>query len=225
VLSGAVGRQGEGIFEGATAEPGEPVRFGETIWYSWTAPADGTYSFSTLGSASVPDVFAWTGSAVENLTRVARNRYEDSYFCCAVWLPLDAQAGTTYSFQLIERARTGESGLTLGWRPLILGTPGDDVLVGTPGDDEIRGLGGADVILGGAGDDLLLGGEGDDVLRGEGGNDHVRDWIGADFLRGGPGTDRLHARDWDDDGPDRLWGGADTDRCRADRFDSRRGCP
>src|SRR3954453_5785650 len=42
-----------GTRDGATAEPGEPASMPQyhSVWYAWTAPAYGTFSFDTAGTA------------------------------------------------------------------------------------------------------------------------------------------------------------------------------
>jgi hypothetical protein len=62
---------------GATKETGEPDHAGNpgghSIWYSWTAPADGNVAFTTLGSAFDTLLAVYTGAAVGALTPVAAN--------------------------------------------------------------------------------------------------------------------------------------------------------
>jgi hypothetical protein len=65
--------QGNNTF--ATTEPGEPKIEGNSpfhsLWWSWTAPNNGTLSLSTYAS-SFPNLLAvYTGSSVNNLTQVA----------------------------------------------------------------------------------------------------------------------------------------------------------
>lgn len=78
----------------ATAEPFEPSHAGfvpsSTMWYKWTAPADGEVSLDTIGSTVVVDngltyttnfldtvVAVYTGNELRLLTQVAAN---DDYF-------------------------------------------------------------------------------------------------------------------------------------------------
>ena len=62
---------------GATKETGEPAHAGNpgghSIWFSWTAPADGTYVFSTAGSLFDTLLAVYTGTDVGALTEVASN--------------------------------------------------------------------------------------------------------------------------------------------------------
>ncbi len=61
----------------ATHESGEPNHASSgaaaSIWYSWTAPADGTLALSTQGSGYDTLLAAYTGSAVSGLTQRAAN--------------------------------------------------------------------------------------------------------------------------------------------------------
>ncbi len=61
----------------ATHESGEPNHASSgaaaSIWYSWTAPADGTLALSTRGSGYDTLLAAYTGSAVSGLTQRAAN--------------------------------------------------------------------------------------------------------------------------------------------------------
>jgi hypothetical protein len=63
---------------GATLETGEPTTIGGTdvdasVWYRWTAPADGQVRIDTLGSTFDTVLGVYTGSAVGSLTEIASN--------------------------------------------------------------------------------------------------------------------------------------------------------
>ncbi len=62
---------------GATAEPGEPlhagVAGGASLWWSWTAPGDGTLSLDTVGSFLDTLLAVYTGASVDALVAVAAN--------------------------------------------------------------------------------------------------------------------------------------------------------
>src|SRR5689334_5903981 len=62
---------------GATIEPGEPQHAGEagghSVWWSWTAPASGTYAVSTSGSSFDTLLGVYIGSALTNLQEVGSN--------------------------------------------------------------------------------------------------------------------------------------------------------
>ena len=59
----------------ATKETGEPNHAGnaggDSLWWTWTAPANGTLSLSSLGSSFTTLLGVYTGDAVASLTRVA----------------------------------------------------------------------------------------------------------------------------------------------------------
>ena len=67
----------EGTNLGASKEPGEPAHAanpgGRSVWYAWTAPADGTYVFYTFGSTFDTLLAVYTGSNVAALTEVTSN--------------------------------------------------------------------------------------------------------------------------------------------------------
>ena len=64
-----------GNTSGATHEPGEPEHDGypggHSIWWSWTAPADGQITIDTAGSEVTTLTAVYTGSSLTNLTSVA----------------------------------------------------------------------------------------------------------------------------------------------------------
>ena len=236
VLPTATSGSVTGTTGGATPEVGEPFAFVGTIWYSWTAPRDGTYKFDTVGSTLFESILGvYRGSTLDALTVVGISGGDRDRPCCSSWVPIrNATAGTTYSIFVGAFEEVGfdaGGGVRLNWGPLVLGTSGPDILVGTGGGEEIRGLGGNDVLRGKGGDDILLGGSGKDESRGGAGNDVVIDVRGRDRLFGGSGDDRLNARDGRPG--DLLAGGTGTDRCTRDRarntkggqHDTKRGCP
>jgi hypothetical protein len=61
----------------ATKEPGEPAHAGngggKSIWYRWTAPSSGTWTFNTVGSTFDTLLAVYTGSVLSNLVLVASN--------------------------------------------------------------------------------------------------------------------------------------------------------
>lgn len=67
-----------GSNRGATGEAGEPDHAGvsgpiNSVWYKWTAPADGTVSFDTTGSNFDTVMGVYTGDTVAGLTLVGAN--------------------------------------------------------------------------------------------------------------------------------------------------------
>ena len=92
----------------ATLESGEPTHIydlmgygSNSIWYTWTAPSTATFSFDTIGST--PDLFLtiYTGSSIDNLTRV-RNGFGSVSF--------SATDGTVYQIAAVgeDMVSTGQ---------------------------------------------------------------------------------------------------------------------
>jgi hypothetical protein len=63
----------------ATSEPGEPIilsfphLFGKTVWYRWTAPADGPVYLTTKWSNFDTVMGVYSGTTIQSLTQVALN--------------------------------------------------------------------------------------------------------------------------------------------------------
>ena len=88
----------------ATTENGEP-NVENTVWYSWTAPNNGTAHFRIGMDWLTIDVY--TGTAINALTHVATSSGTPS---AVHWT---AVAGTTYQIRLTKNTHT--SGFTLVW--------------------------------------------------------------------------------------------------------------
>ncbi len=62
---------------GATKEPGEPNHAGnaggQSVWWTWTAPTNGTVTIDTTGSSFDTLLAVYTGDSVSNLSPVASN--------------------------------------------------------------------------------------------------------------------------------------------------------
>jgi len=101
-ISGASGST-NGSNVGATAEAGEPnlfgVAVGESVWYAWTAPADGAYTFTTAGSDFDSLLGIYTGSAVNALTLVNEG-YDLVSLGISQPVSFNASAGTAYYVQV-----------------------------------------------------------------------------------------------------------------------------
>jgi RTX calcium-binding nonapeptide repeat (4 copies) len=197
----------------ATRELGEPDHASSggsaSVWYRWTAPADGQVRFDTRGSNFDTLLAVYTGDALGNLTLVGENDDSPLLGCCTSRVAFQATAGIAY--QIAVDGYFGEMGsLTLRWSPIIVGTSGADELVGTPGPDEILAGGGNDIILAGEGDDFIVGGAGNDRIRGGAGDDVVRPGRGADVIRAGGGRDAAASSL----GNDTLDGGSGNDNLR-----------
>ena len=83
---------------GATKESGEPNHAGngggKSMWWSWTAPADGTLTISTTGSNFDTLLGLYSGTAVNALTTRASD--DDSGGNLTSRITFSAVAGTTY---------------------------------------------------------------------------------------------------------------------------------
>lgn len=88
---------------GASSEPGEPPYQPHSLWWTWTAPYDGTALISGI-MYSPAQGFAYTGDSLTNLTLVGQN---NPYF---LW---NAQAGTTYQIAISSDWTTQIFGLHL----------------------------------------------------------------------------------------------------------------
>ncbi|MBI5387029.1 MAG: hypothetical protein HZA90_20335 [Verrucomicrobia bacterium] len=99
-LSGGVYYGVNGVFNtNATKEAGEPNHAGnaggKSLWWAWTAPANGSCHVDTIGSAFNTLLAVYTGQAVNSLTEIASN--DDSPMMPpASELSFNATAGTTY---------------------------------------------------------------------------------------------------------------------------------
>jgi hypothetical protein len=86
---------------GASKEPGEPAHAsdvgGHSVWYYWTAPANGPVEFNTAGSSFDTTMGIYTGNNVTNLSLVAANDDADNA-AGARWSRVSfyAIAGVTY---------------------------------------------------------------------------------------------------------------------------------
>jgi hypothetical protein len=98
----------------ALREPGEPLhaeQFGDaSVWFTWTAPTEGSVRISTEGSSFDTLLGIYSGTAVSNLTEVASDDDIDplaGILTSAV--TIDVQAGEV--FQIAVDGYDGEAGL------------------------------------------------------------------------------------------------------------------
>ncbi len=118
VLTGPTGTT-SGSTTPASKEPGEPDHAfadGEaSIWYQWTAPSNGTVTFTTCGSTFDTVLAAYTGPAVDDLTFVWFN---DDGTCPAHTqrsvMPFAATAGVTYHIA-VDGYDNARGDVTLNW--------------------------------------------------------------------------------------------------------------
>jgi subtilisin family serine protease len=105
----------------ATGEAGEPYQSGATnsVWWTWTAPSTGNYTFDTVGSGYDTWLSLFTGDDVSNLSLVAYD--DDSAGNLASRIYLDAIGGQTYQIAVEGWSnRTGPINLNIG--PTSLGS-------------------------------------------------------------------------------------------------------
>jgi hypothetical protein len=115
-LSGS-GGQSTGWNYNATQETGEPSHAGDSggrsIWWRWTAPADGVLSLDSHDSAFDTLLGVYAGESVSALTTVAAND-DDGSAGNASGLSATVTAGTTY--HVAVDGKSGASGAaTLNW--------------------------------------------------------------------------------------------------------------
>jgi len=84
---------------GATSEAGEPKHAGQSggksVWWSWTAPSNGTLSVSTSGSSFDTLLGIYTGGLVQGLAGVGSND-DESYSTLTSQVTISVVAGTIY---------------------------------------------------------------------------------------------------------------------------------
>lgn len=88
----------QGTVSEATSEDGEPLHAGQaggnSLWYCWTAPNTGVFSWDTLGSTFDTLLAVYTGDAVDSLTLVASD--DDSGGAGTSRVSISATAGAAY---------------------------------------------------------------------------------------------------------------------------------
>jgi len=103
----------------AIGEPGEPAFDGTarcSVWYSWTAPASGRFSFSTAGSSFNTELALMTGDSIPTLVFIVFNDNDSPNETSR--LDFTAVAGTRYQF-LVKGTGPGVRGsIQFNWRQL-----------------------------------------------------------------------------------------------------------
>jgi uncharacterized delta-60 repeat protein/uncharacterized repeat protein (TIGR01451 family) len=102
-----LGTAGSGSVTGsnvnATEETGEQFIFGvpggQSVWYKWTAPADGPVTFSTVGSGFDSLLGVYVGPSVDNLTLINEG-YDLISFGFTLPVTFVATAGQTYDISV-----------------------------------------------------------------------------------------------------------------------------
>ena len=114
----------------AFEEAGEPNHAGfsesiQSVWWHWTAPADGSVSFSTEGSSFDTTLGAYTRDRVGSLTEVASD--DDSGGGGTSLVTFDAIAGETYRVAVDGFGNAnGAIELTVRFTPSTFVPPSDD---------------------------------------------------------------------------------------------------
>lgn len=115
MLSGLSG-QASGWNLNATKETGEPSHAGNagsrSVWWQWTAPADGSLSLDTHGSGIDTLLAVYTGAGVSALTPVASN--DDGGAGNTSGLSTEVSAGTAYRIA-VDGKNGASGGITLHW--------------------------------------------------------------------------------------------------------------
>jgi hypothetical protein len=76
-----------------TDESKPDIYVGASVWFEWTAAADGRVQIDTSGSDFDTVLAVWTGSSVTSLTHIASN---DDYLSSQSAIFIDAEVGVTY---------------------------------------------------------------------------------------------------------------------------------
>jgi subtilisin family serine protease len=116
-LTGSAGST-TGSNVGATKEAGEPNHAGDSggssVWWQWTAPANGSFEFNTLGSNFDTLLAAYTGNSVNGLAQVAAN--DDAGATSQSRIIISAQAGQTYHIG-VDGFRGASGSIALAFSP------------------------------------------------------------------------------------------------------------
>jgi hypothetical protein len=107
----------DGTNVGSSKESNEPLPYrssGHSVWYRWTAPTSGGYTFTTSGAVMRKATQVYKGSSVGSLQSVFY--FDTGYGSTSHSLTFNAVAGTTYSIQVGDYY--GDTGtFTVAWAP------------------------------------------------------------------------------------------------------------
>ena len=124
MLSGLSGQTSSINNAGASAEPGEPGHAGQpaiaSLWYVWTAPQTGLFTFDTMLSSLNTQLAAYTGNALEALTEAASNDDVNKNILQSS-ISFAASQGTTYHIA-VDGYLGGRGSVIVRWQP----TPTND---------------------------------------------------------------------------------------------------
>jgi len=118
----------KGYNTNATKEPGEPNHGdnpgGSSVWWRWTAPAQGTTTLETRGSYYDTTLGVYVGNIVSSLTTIATNDDINPGIIQASFLTFTAIRNTTYHIAVDGWDRdTGGITLTLNFTPATAAVP------------------------------------------------------------------------------------------------------
>lgn len=127
ILSGDLGSI-SGNNSTGSHETGEPIATGTagaeaSIWYKWTAPAEGFVRFNTARSSIDTVLAVYTGFSVSGLTEVAANNNAEEGVTYSA-LSFETAANTTYYIQVDGLTSADEGGIVLSWD--YYARPGND---------------------------------------------------------------------------------------------------
>lgn len=103
----------------ASRELGEPMggaTYDRSVWWEWTAPATGTVSWTTAGSAFDTTLQFYQGSSLETLVRLAFDDDGGPDRSSAISLPVTL--GTTYQIR-VDGYRNASGAIALGWNLVL----------------------------------------------------------------------------------------------------------
>jgi len=154
----------------ATSEVDEPSQSGTTnsVWWSWTAPSSGNYTFDTEGSNFDTYLYLFAGNDLPNLSLVAAN--DDGGEGLTSLITRYVTAGTTYQIA-VDGWSSNIGQIQLNIEPTSSGFAGPGNLTEIANADTINGLPASiadnaanTTLQGEAGKDPLTGGTGADTL-------------------------------------------------------------
>ena len=136
-----------------TKEGGEPSHSpdgnagGSSVWYRWTAPGNGSVTFTTAGSNYDTLLAAYTGSSVSGLSPLAKN--DDVPTNTTSTITFNATGGTVYSIAVDGYG--GDAGnITLNWTSNIVAPAPTYSISGRVTDSSGNGASGVTVSLSGS---------------------------------------------------------------------------
>ncbi len=106
---------------GATSETGEPAQDGiiNSVWWSWTAPSSGNFTFDTLGSTSGTGLAVFTGTAVNSLTAIPETDTGAGPGDGQSRIIFAATAGTTYQIA-VDGSGSDTGAVALNVSPVVV---------------------------------------------------------------------------------------------------------